>query len=240
MANRVWPGLLSTRTLAAVRGGDGVHDGQAQAGAGGPGGSAGAGGVAADEPLEQGGLQLRRDAGAVVGDGQLDGAGRLAGGQGDRDRGVLRGVLGRVAHQVGQHLVQPVLVAADQDRLAGQFQQPAVTGGGDPGVAGGVDGQPGQVHRLAGQRAARVQLGEQQQLVDQHAHPLGFRLHPAQRVLDVGAVGGRGGAARARRSRGWRPAGCAVRGWRRRRSGAAGPRWRRGGPGLTRRGRASG
>ena len=100
-----------------------------------------------------------------------DGAGRLAGGQGDGDGGAGRGVLGGVAHQVGQDLVQAVLVAADDDGLAGQFEQPAVAGGGDAGVAGGVDGQPGQVHGLAGQRAAGVELGEQQQLVDQHAHP---------------------------------------------------------------------
>ena len=117
--------------------------------------------------------------------------GCLARGQRDGDHGAWGGVLGGVAHQVGQHLVQPVLIAADHDRLAGQFEYPAVVGGGGPGVAGGVDGQPGQVHGFLGQRAAGVELGEQQQLVDQHAHPLGFRFDPAQRVLDVGRDGAR-------------------------------------------------
>ena len=70
--------------------------------------------------------------------------------------------------------MQAVLVAADLDRLVGQFEQPAVGGGGGPGVAGGVDGQPGQVDGLLGQRPAGVELGEQQQVVDQHAHPGGF------------------------------------------------------------------
>ncbi len=97
--------------------------------------------------------------------------GLVAGGEGDGDGGAVGGVPGGVAHQVGQDLVQPVLVAADQDRFAGQFQDPAVAGGGDAGVAGGVDGQPGQVDGFAGQRPAGVELGEQQQLVDEHAHP---------------------------------------------------------------------
>ena len=61
---------------------------------------------------------------------------------------------------------------------SGELEQPAVAGAGRPGVAGGVDGQPGEVHRLLGQRAARVQLGEQQQLVHQHAHPGRLRLDP--------------------------------------------------------------
>ena len=101
------------------------------------------------------------------------------------DGGAGRGVLGRVAQQVGQHLVQPVLIAGHHDRLIGQFQQPPVAGGGGPGVAGRVDGQPGQIDRLAGQRPPGVQLGQQQQLVDQHAHPRRLRLHPAQCVPDV-------------------------------------------------------
>jgi hypothetical protein len=35
-------------------------------------------------------------------------------------------VLGGVAQQVGEHLVQPVLVTQHHDRLIGQLKQPAV------------------------------------------------------------------------------------------------------------------
>ena len=135
---------------------------------------------------------VRRDAGTVVGDAQLhlgtgwphaprtsrspprrtgSPAARRPGGQGHADRRAGRGVLARVAHQVGQHLVQPVLVAADQDRFAGQVQAPVMITAGHARVAGHVNGQPGQVHGLPLERAPGVQPGQQQQVVDQDAHP---------------------------------------------------------------------
>jgi hypothetical protein len=54
-----------------------------------------------------------------------------------------------VAQQVDEHLLQPVLVAGDHDRVVGQVQDPAVPGPGDPRVARRVDGGPGHVDRLA-------------------------------------------------------------------------------------------
>ena len=102
----------------------------------------------------------------------------------DGDRGALRGVPSGVAEQVSEHLVQPVLVAADLHRVVGELEHPAVVGPRDLGVARRLDRQPRHVHRIGVQRASGVQPGEQQQVVDEHAHPGGFRQHPAERVGD--------------------------------------------------------
>ena len=113
-----------------------------------------------------------------------------------------------VGQQVGEHLPQPVLVAEDQLRVVGQFQHPPVAGAGHLGVARGVDGQPRHVDRLAAQRPAGVEPGEQQQVVDEDAHPGGLRQDPAEGVryrlrgvagmpqgqLGVAADGGQGSA----------------------------------------------
>jgi len=90
-----------------------------------------------------------------------------------------------VAQQVAEDLVQPVLITAGEHRVVGQLEDPAVAGAGDPGVARRLDGQPGHVDRLAGQRAARVEPGEQQQVIDEHAHPGGLRQHAAECVRDL-------------------------------------------------------
>ncbi len=184
-------------------GGDhGVHDREAEAGRRGAGGVR-PGRVGPREPLEQVGQQVGRDAGAVVGDRhdqpgrrrQGAAADRLRGRGGpgvgqrvadpDGDGGAVGGVLARVGEHVGEHLVQPVLVAADEHRVVRQLKDPAVARAGDLGVAGRVDDQPGHVDRLGRQRAAGVEPGEQQQLVDQDAHPGRFRQHPAERVGDL-------------------------------------------------------
>ena len=169
-----------------------------------------AGRVRPGEPLEQVGQQAGRDARAVIGHGHhhprlgRDGAvaDRLRAAAGlarrqvaadpHRDGGAVRGVPSGVAEQVGKHLVQPVLVTADRHRVVGQLEDPAVAAAGDLGVAGGVDRQPGHVHRFPGQRAAGVEPGEQQQVVDEHAHPGGFRQYAAERVGDL--LGGVAGA----------------------------------------------
>ena len=186
---------------------------------------AGPGGVAADEALEQRRLELGRDAGPVVGHAQLDRARRLAGASATVTTVSGGRVLGRVAQQVGQHLVQPVLVAGDHDRLVRQFEQPAVAGRRRPGrrwsrrwPAG--SGRPGRwaSGRPASSRASSSRSSTSTLI---RADSDSTRL---QGVLES-AGPGRAGAGRARRSRGWRPAGCAARGWRRRRSGAAAPRW---------------
>ena len=82
--------------------------------------------------------------------------------------------------------MQPVGVAGDGERFVGQVELPAVAGPGDVRVADRVDGHGGQVDRLGGQRAAGVQPGQQQQVVDEAGHPGALRLDPAQRVRHVG------------------------------------------------------
>jgi len=77
----------------------------------------------------------------------------------------------RVAEQVGEHLVQALVVALHQYRALGQLELPPVIGPGGPRVAGRVDRQPGQVDGPGLQRAARVKPGQQQQVLDQRAHP---------------------------------------------------------------------
>jgi hypothetical protein len=54
-----------------------------------------------------------------------------------------------------------------------------VVAAGYPRVAGRLDGQPGQVHRLAFQRPSRVEPGQQQQVVNQDGHPGRLGLDPA-------------------------------------------------------------
>jgi len=114
----------------------GVDDREAEAG---PAGSPGSRAVAADEPVEQAGLQRGRYAGAVVGHRQLHVL-RVRGGEPDGHRGPGRRVRPGVAQQVGDHLMEPVLVPAHQDRFPGQLQDPAVRRSRRARVAGRVDG----------------------------------------------------------------------------------------------------
>ena len=81
--------------------------------------------------------------------------------------------------------MQPVLVAEDQDWIAGQVQPPVMFAAGDARVACHVDGEPGQVDGRPLQRAAGVQPGQQQQVIDQDAHPGRLRLDPGERVEHV-------------------------------------------------------
>jgi hypothetical protein len=53
-----------------------------------------------------------------------------------------------VGEQVGQYLVQPVLIAKGEHGIVRELEDPPVTGPGDLGVAGCLDGQPGQVNRF--------------------------------------------------------------------------------------------
>jgi hypothetical protein len=185
-----------------------------------------AGRVGPREPLEQVGQQLLGYARAVVGHRDDEpGRGRqrpvghgprprarLPVGQGIGDAHGDRGAVGRVPPGVGQQvaedLPQPVLVAKDLFRVVGQLEHPAVVGTSHLGVARGVDGQPGHVDGLAAQRPARVEPGEQQQVVDEDAHPGGLGQHAAEGVrhllrgvaapqqgeLRVAADGGQGSA----------------------------------------------
>ena len=113
-----------------------------------------------------------------------------------------------VGQQVAEHLPQPVLVAKDKLGVVGQLEHPPVPGACHLGVARGVDGQPRHVDGLAAQRPAGVEPGEQQQVVDEDAHPGGLGQYAAEGVrylfwgvagvpqaqLGVAADGGQGGA----------------------------------------------
>ena len=153
---------------------------------------AGAGGVAAGEALEGLAVQLRRQARAVVLDGEHHLLRRGVLGDADGDRRARGRVPAGVVEQVGQHLVQPLLVAGRDHRLVGQVELPPVVRADDAGVAHGLEGQPGEVDLVAGQRSARVEAGEQQQVLDQAGHPgrLGLDLgHRERQLLGVGRAG---------------------------------------------------
>ena len=87
-----------------------------------------------------------------------------------------------VGQQVAEDLPEPVLVAQDELGVVGQFEDPPVAGTGHLGVAGGVDRQAGHVNGFAVQRAARVEPGQQQQVIDEDAHAGGFRQDAAEGV----------------------------------------------------------
>ena len=139
--------------------------------------------VAAGEPLEDVGLHSGGTPGTVVAHGQPDLT--VVGDDARPHDGAGRGVGTRVAEQVGDDLVQPRRVALDLDRLVGQVELPDVVGGGGVGVADRVDDHLGEVDGLVVERAAGVQAGEQQQVVDQRGHPDRLGLDAADRVGDA-------------------------------------------------------
>ena len=73
--------------------------------------------------------------------------------------------------------------------VVGQLEPPPVVGADHPGVVDGLDQQPGQVHRLAVERAAGVEPGQQQHVLDQGGHPRGLLLDLAEGGADVVVVG---------------------------------------------------
>ena len=167
-----------------------AHDGQAQSAA--PGGAR-PGLVRPVEALEHPACLLLRHAWSLVGHVEDHGRGvvarlRVEGPGADRylDRGPVRGVRERVAHQVPDDLPQPRLVADDQERGARLDRQ--VDGPGrrqQPRVVHRVGGQREHVDRLPGQRPLLVQPGQQQQVLDEQAHPGGFLLHPDHDPVQV-------------------------------------------------------
>ena len=100
----------------------------------------------------------------------------------------------RVAHQVPDDLPQPRLVADDQERGAGLHRQVDGPGRGEqPGIVHRVGGQREQVDRLPGQRPLLIEPGQQQQVLDEQAHPGRFLLHPLHEPVQVvGVEPGRG------------------------------------------------
>ena len=196
---------------AAVRGDQRGHDGQPEAGAA---GLPGPGLVRAVEALEDPIGLLRGQPRAVVGHLHLDrrppaGGARHPGAGGARlalrrgrsgtlpvrgarpyshlDGRAVRGVDQRVAHQVADDLTQPYVVAEHDGSGTGlDGQVDAALRGHHPGVVHRVGGQREQVHRPAVQRALLVQPGQQQQVLDQHAHPGSFLLQPPHDPVQVG------------------------------------------------------
>ena len=183
MVNVVLPGFEDTAARAAVGLGDRGDEREAEPRAA---GGAGAGAVAAGEALEGVLLQSRGQAGAVVvdGDQHLTGACRRR----DRDGRARRGVAARVAEQVGDQLVEPLDVTGHGHRLLGQPQLPPVVGCDDARVGDRLEQQPGHVDLGALERAAGVQPGEQEQVLDQAGHPVGLGLHLGEGRGEGGGV----------------------------------------------------
>ena len=178
------------RGRAAVRADEGPNDRQAEPAAA---GGARPGLVRAIEPLEHAMGLFRGHAGPVVGHIQRHGRGRVGRPRVERprpdrhlDRRTVRRVGERVAHQVADDLPQPRLVADDEERGAGlnrQFDGPVR--GEQAGVVHRVGGQREQVYGLPGQRPLLVEPGQQQQVLDEQAHPGRFLLHPVQDPVQV-------------------------------------------------------
>ena len=96
-----------------------------------------------------------------------------------------------VREQVVDHLSQPVVVAEDGarrqvglERAVGLERLRGLDRLGDDVL---------ERDRLERERPALVEVGEEQQVVDEHAHPLGLAADPLHRALEV--VGPAGGAA---------------------------------------------
>ena len=90
-----------------------------------------------------------------------------------------------LARRLAKHLMQSGLIAPHDDGLVGQVQRPLVVGSRNMGIADGVDDEAGQVDLFVLQRSPGVQTREQQHVLDESCHPLGFGLHATHRMRDV-------------------------------------------------------
>ena len=86
------------------------------------------------------------------------------------DVGAGRGVGAGVGEQVRDGLVQAQRVADDDDGLVAARDRPLVVRARGGGLGDGLVDEPAQVDALVRDRAALVERGEQQQVVDEHAH----------------------------------------------------------------------
>ncbi|GAA3152607.1 hypothetical protein GCM10020001_090150 [Nonomuraea salmonea] len=98
----------------------------------------------------------------------------------DVDGGAFRGVGEGVADQVGEDAVQAVLVAGHPYRIVAQDQLHRTAGVTRPRRVHHVGRDDVQVHLRKVQGALLVQTGEQQQVLHQDAHPLGFPFDAAE------------------------------------------------------------
>ncbi|OJX97473.1 MAG: hypothetical protein BGO96_06115 [Micrococcales bacterium 73-15] len=172
---------------------DGLGDREPQAGRRRRVGVAGAGGLAAGEPVEQRVGELGRDAGAVVADGDEDLAGRRVRRDADADPGPRRRVHARVRGEVDEHLAQPRLIGEDQGQVAdvgvgvavdvvgvgvvtgvavaGQVELPEVARPGGVRVAHHLGDDGDQVDGRELELAPRVEARKEEQVLDESLHP---------------------------------------------------------------------
>jgi hypothetical protein len=179
-----------------VGGDDGGHDRQAEPGPAGPAVSArpalragaGPGGVGPVEALEDQPLVARREARALV--GHLQEGLAVVGPHPHVDGGAHRCVDPGVGQEIAGHLPEAGLVAGD-DEAVGMLvgHRPGGVDGGEVGQ--GVGGHRDEIDRLALQRAALVETGQQEQVVDEDPHAGGLVLDTAHGPGQVlGPVGG--------------------------------------------------
>ena len=134
--------------------------------------------------------------------GHRETAVRAVGEDPDVDRRPVGSVGEGVAHQVGDDLPQPGLIAEDQEGRAAADRQLDLPPGGDhPGVLHRVGGEGEQVNRPALDRPLLVEPRQQQHVLHQHPHPGGLLLHPLHDPVYVRlgepAVGGQAGLGAA-------------------------------------------
>ena len=108
----------------------------------------------------------------------------------------------RVADQVADHLAQPVLVAVDGHAL-GDVGGHHPVGRDRAPVGGGVDAEHAEVDRRALERAALVEPGEEQQVVDQRRHAHRLLLGAPHRLVEVAGLGEPAVAVQLGVARGW-------------------------------------
>ena len=174
-----------------MRGDERAHDGQAE-----PAAARGArpGLIRAVEPLEHALGLFRGHAGPVVGHVERDHARAESGARGssipdpiDTSIGDPSGVwvsalLIRFPMTCRSRASSPI----DEERGAGLDRQVDGPGRGEqPGVVHRVGGQREQVDRLPGQRPLLVEPGQQQQVLDEQAHPGRFLLYPLHDPVQV-------------------------------------------------------
>ncbi len=93
----------------------------------------------------------------------------------------------RVGEEVGQHLAQSPLVPEDEDR-SGSVERDRPVGVDRACVGHRVLGEDGDVDRLALERLALVESGEQEEVLDERAHPRALLVDALHRPVELLAV----------------------------------------------------
>jgi hypothetical protein len=156
-----------------------------------------AGRVGSVEPFEYSRCFFWRHAWAVVSDRQdhtasaglvVNPAGNL-----DRDRRPSRRVLQRVSDQVGDDLPQAGFVTDDDGRRIGlaDLQRDRTRRIEDTGVTHCVARKSEHVNRGLREWALLVEASQEQEILDEHPHALGFVLDATHPPANVGVVGRR-------------------------------------------------